>query len=423
MRLPPLALREEAPLEELAAGDGQPVEPPALEHDGGDARGLADHGDDLHPVPERSRDRQQHAPADDRREQPPPERLPPQRLQRVPGERGAVVDLVLEREQQREVRVEVHGPPRLVLQPPPGALVRGDARHEQQQHGDGRAEHARVGEHELPELREDACLSQARVAQHDQHDVPEQEPEAPRPERPVPTDEAVLPDRPLERPDPGGERDRDHHRVGRQQPGHPACGGEQAGEGADARERLRADPQRDGDAEAEPRCSGEHVDDDRTAARRGADGPSGTRRGPGGAASRSCRHRKEVAGRARAHGHTLVDEGEARGGDHPAVEQHGPALVPGQRRDPGRPLLAEHERRGRVRVREPEIRSADGGRTRPRSRRVRCGGRRCARRARRGRRWRRRGRRPRAPCRGRRGRRGAAPRSARAIGCGPTSTP
>ena len=236
--------------------------------------------------------------------------------------------------------------------------------HEQQQGADGGAEHALVGEHQLPELGEQPRLREARVAEHDQDDVREQQVEPVRAEACGASGSAGPGRSPARAARSGRRARRSRSSRSRQQPGHAAGGGEQPGQRADARERLRADAERDRDAQAEARGRGEHVDDDRAAPARQA--PAA--RGP---APRPCARRVSVAvmrsrpPAGRRHRSRRGPRGRAAGtppsrapGRRARTVQHS---YPGSAGDPARAVLTEHERRGGERVREPELRPDDGG--------------------------------------------------------------
>ena len=87
---------------------------------------------DRHPVPQAARERQAPAVDDDGAGGREPEREPPGRGQRVAHEGRAGEDLVRHRERDREVGVQVDGPPGLVLHLAAHVAVRGDGRHDQQ---------------------------------------------------------------------------------------------------------------------------------------------------------------------------------------------------------------------------------------------------------------------------------------------------
>ena len=154
-----------------------------------------------------------------------PQHGPPEARDGMADERRARVDLVRERQEQREVRVQVDRPPGLVRHPPAGEPVGRDAGGEQRDRADGRREDAGIGPEQLAELVQRADLRLPRVADGDQHRVREQEVQGPRAEPAVPGDQAVLADRALERRDARDEQDDDDHRVGGEQPGQTAeCG-------------------------------------------------------------------------------------------------------------------------------------------------------------------------------------------------------
>ena len=98
----------------------------------------------------------------------------------MPDERRARVDLVREGQEQREVGVEVHRPPRLVGHAPAREPVGGDAGGEQEDRADGRGQDARVGPQQLPELVQHAVVRLPGVADRDQHGVGEQQVQRPR---------------------------------------------------------------------------------------------------------------------------------------------------------------------------------------------------------------------------------------------------
>jgi len=270
VRLPPHPAAQEAPLEELAAGDRQAVEPAAAQHDRDDARPLLPRPHDADAVAQRAPDREADARREDDGERPQPQRRPPGARDRVPDERRARVDLVREREEQREVGVEVHGPPRLVGHPPAREPVGGDAGREQEQRADGRGEDARIGPQELPELVQDARARLPRVADGDQHRMAEQQIERPGPELAMPGHEPVLADRPFERRHPRDEQDDDHHRVGGEQARQTAEGDGDAARRAERAGALGGHLEPDRDAEPDPGRGGQDVDDDRSPPRRTA---------------------------------------------------------------------------------------------------------------------------------------------------------
>ena len=127
---------------------------------------------------------------------------PPEARDGMPDERRARVDLVGEGQEQREVGVEVHRPPRLVGHAPACEPVGGDACGEEEDRADGGGQDARVGHQQLSELVQHAGARLPGVADRDQHRVGEQQVERPRSQLAVPGHEPVLADRALQRPGP-----------------------------------------------------------------------------------------------------------------------------------------------------------------------------------------------------------------------------
>ncbi len=142
MGLPPEPAAQEAPLEELAAGHGQTIQAPAAEGDGDGVRSDPLDAGDTHLVAQRAPDRQADAAGEHERQGADPHGGPDGGGGGVADERGARIGLVREREEEREVGVEVHGPPSLVGHARLGLRVGGHARGDEQATTDGRREHA-----------------------------------------------------------------------------------------------------------------------------------------------------------------------------------------------------------------------------------------------------------------------------------------
>src|SRR3954454_23774666 len=102
MRLPPESAAQEPPLEELAARDGEPVQPAATQDDRDDARALRRDAYDRDRVRQRPPRRKADPRADDDPQRAEPQHGPPQARDGMPDERGARVDLVREGQEERE---------------------------------------------------------------------------------------------------------------------------------------------------------------------------------------------------------------------------------------------------------------------------------------------------------------------------------
>ena len=305
MGLPPEPAAQEAPLQELTARDRQPVQATPFEHDRDGVRAGRLDRVDPQAVIEGPPQRETDAARDDERECPDPQRGPPRRRPPMADERRTGVDLMRERQEQREVRVQVHRPPGLVGHPPTGEPVgRHPGRH-QQHEPDGRRQDPGIGPQELAELVQETVVSGLGVTDGDQHAMGDEEVQRPRSELAMPAHEPVLTDRALERRAPRDEHDHDHHRVGGAQPGEPAKrGGETAG-GAQRARALGRDAERERGAEAEPGDAGEQIDDQRARARRNPPAHADhmawdrrrradrrSRRAGGHHGGRTCRHRR-----------------------------------------------------------------------------------------------------------------------------------
>ena len=197
VRLPPQPAAQEAPLQELAAGDGQPVAaagPRSTTENVPGPFGLD--RDDAQAVAQRAPERAaRRGSATTSASVPTHSAVHQARAPRVADERRAGVDLMRERQEQREVGVEVHRPPRLVGHAPARQPVGRDAGGDQQREADGRGQDARVGPQQLPELVQHAVVRRLRVADGDQHAVRAEQVQRPRPELAVPAHEPVLADR------------------------------------------------------------------------------------------------------------------------------------------------------------------------------------------------------------------------------------
>ena len=260
MRLPPQPAAQEPPLEELAAGHGQPVEPAPAHQHGDHARPLRRHALHADSVAQRPPQREPDPRRHHHGERAGPQQRPPRPRDRMAGERGAGVDLVRERQEKREVGVEVHGPPRLVGEAPARQPVRREAGGEQQQRARGGGDDSGIGPQQLPEPVQHAVARRPRVAGRDQDGVREQQVQRPRPEPAVPGDEPVLADRALERRHARDEHHDDDHRVGGEQPGQPPEGGGDPAGRAQRPGALGRHRQPGGDAEPDARRGGERVD-------------------------------------------------------------------------------------------------------------------------------------------------------------------
>ena len=148
-----------------------------------------------------------------------------------PDKADARGDLVGKGERQGYIGVEVHDPPRLVLEPPPGGPDRGNGHHDQQAESDGGGEHVGVGGQEDPHLAQRTRLRGLRIAEGDQHDVGADEPKRPWCCPAVPANEPVLADSSFEPGHAGDEQQHDKHEVGAGETGEPAAGDEQAPRG------------------------------------------------------------------------------------------------------------------------------------------------------------------------------------------------
>ena len=117
MGLEPQFTAEEAPLQELSAGDGQPIEVVAREDHRHDPGALLAHLDDPKPVVGGAPEGKTHSVHEHDAGGASPDHNPEQPGQRMPDERDAISKLVGEAERDRQVGVEVHRPPGLVAQP------------------------------------------------------------------------------------------------------------------------------------------------------------------------------------------------------------------------------------------------------------------------------------------------------------------
>src|SRR5271165_2014739 len=180
MRLPPQVPGEEAPEEELASGNRQAIQPPALADDRGHAWRLFADLDDPQLMPEAPPDRLSDPEHDDHPGRGRPDDDPDRPGERVADERDAGGDLVGEREREPKVDVEVDNPPGFVPQPPPDDPDRGDPGHYQETKADDRGEQVRIGPDEHPQLAQHPRLRGLRVAEHDQDYMGGDQPERPR---------------------------------------------------------------------------------------------------------------------------------------------------------------------------------------------------------------------------------------------------
>jgi hypothetical protein len=259
---------QEPPLQELAAGDRQPVQAPAAQQHAVRVRALRGDRDHAQAMAQRAPERQPDARAEHERERRDPQRGPPGARQRVADERRAGVDLVRERQEQRQVRVEVDRPPGLVGELRPREPVGGHAGGDQRDAPDGRREHARVRPQQLAELVQQAVARRVGIADGDERPVRDQQVQRPWTEPAVPAHEAVLADRALERSEARHQDDDHHHGVGRGEAGDPAGGGRHAARRAQRAERLGGDPERERDAEPEAGQRGEDIHHQRVPLRR-----------------------------------------------------------------------------------------------------------------------------------------------------------
>ena len=166
-------------------------------------------------------------------------------------ERAPGGDLVGESEREGEVDVEVDDPPGLVFEMPPGDLDRGDSGHDEKAEANGCGEKVGVGGEEDPELAECSHLRQLGIAERDEHDMSRDEPERPRSDAAVPTDEPILADRSLEPGQTGDEHHHDQHQVGPGESGESAPSDEPTTRGGERTACLSGDDETERDAKAE----------------------------------------------------------------------------------------------------------------------------------------------------------------------------
>ena len=259
---------QEPPLQELAAGDRQPVQPPPTQRDRIGARALGLHRLDRDAVAHRAPGRERDTERDDERERRDPQRRPPgpcprdARRTRRPCRPGA--------RRRGTARGTCRGAPPTTSRAPcrrrasrydvtPAAISSANA--------DGRGQDPGVGPQELAELVQHAVVGGLRVADGDQDRMGAQQIQRPRPELAMPAHEPVLADRALERPAAGDEHDHDDHPVRGGEPGEPAERGREPARGAQRSGALGRDPERERDAEPEPGERGQPVDDPRPRAR------------------------------------------------------------------------------------------------------------------------------------------------------------
>ena len=167
----------------------------------------------------------------------------------VGAERGAVGELVAERQRDRQVGVQVGVIPGLVLE----AAARGPGREgghaEQHEPGDGRHQHVRVRRQQRGGFARHLHVGGDRVAPDDERDVGGDQGDDVAAAHRVPAGEPVGADALLQRRQPGHQRDQDDEPVPGEQAEHVARGGDQGAGGG--RPRGAAPPQGDHDQRAE----------------------------------------------------------------------------------------------------------------------------------------------------------------------------
>ncbi len=151
----------------------------------------------------------------------------------VTDERSARRDLVGEREGQRQVRIEVDDPPGLILEVSASNSDRSDPRHDDEAEADGCGKEVGVGAEEDPELPERSDFCQLGIAECDEHDMDRDQPERPRTDAPVPTDESVLADRPLQPGQSADEHNHHQHEIRGGESGEAASGDEPTTRGSE----------------------------------------------------------------------------------------------------------------------------------------------------------------------------------------------
>ena len=249
--VPPQLPGQEAPLEELAPGDGEVGDPPARADHRHHPGGLLDDGRHPELVPQAAHQREEDPEHDHRPGRGRPDHDPDGPGQRVADEGHAGHDLVGEGQGQGQVEVEVDHPPRLVLQAAAGDPDGGHAAHDQQPEGDGGGQDVRVGRQELPELVECSRSGQLGVAQGHQHDVQADEPERPGGDPTVPLHQPVLAHRPLEPREPGHQHHHEQHQIGAGEAGQASAGDEPSARGGERPPALPGDDQCQDHAHAE----------------------------------------------------------------------------------------------------------------------------------------------------------------------------
>src|ERR1035438_10071449 len=113
--MPPESARHESPLEELPTRDLEAREVATLDDDRVHARGLFFNVRDSQLVAKVSHERANDSYAEHGRERHGRYRNPEVRRDWVSYEHHAGLDFVRERQDRREIEIQVHGPPRLVL--------------------------------------------------------------------------------------------------------------------------------------------------------------------------------------------------------------------------------------------------------------------------------------------------------------------
>ncbi len=116
-------------------------------------------------------------------------------------------------QREGEVHVQVHDPPRLVLEVPPSPLDGADPSGDEETETNRRSQDVGVGGDKDPELVQSPDPCHLGVTQSDEHNVCGDEHEWPRPDTAMPTNEPVLPDGALEPGQARDEHDHDQHQV------------------------------------------------------------------------------------------------------------------------------------------------------------------------------------------------------------------
>ena len=249
----PAGAAEEAPHEELPGGDPHVVQvlPGEVQRD--DAVALVHDGGHAQRVSQRQQRGAPDAEEEDADQREGVERPPVQSRPAMPDEVRAGPQLVRQRERDAEVRVQVQQVPRLVAELASGDADRGGDDEPDHERAGGRDEHPGERQDHRPCLPEHRLTRGARVADHDGHEVGEQEVERAEAHQAVPLGEPVLAERALGPRDSGHAQHLQEHEVAREQPAEPA---ERAHRGrAERQERLDpapGDPERNHNERGHP---------------------------------------------------------------------------------------------------------------------------------------------------------------------------